>query len=73
MTLPERVGFSYRMKTNGRDVSRLRVEYEGGMADTDALVMVEERTVGMLSPVDGRGMKTAYFRFAGRDGREGRF
>ena len=49
------------MKTNGRDVSRLRVEYEGGMADTDALVMVEERTVGMLSPVDGRGMKTAYF------------
>ena len=53
--------FSYRMKTNGRDVSRLRVEYEGGMADTDALVMVEERTVGMLSPVDGRGMKTAYF------------
>ena len=50
MTLPERGWFSYRMKTNGRDVSRLRVEYEGGMADTDALVMVEERTVGSDKP-----------------------
>ena len=52
--------FSYRMKTNGRDVSRLRFGYG-------------RRTYGRYAKSGGWTRdENGVFRFAGRDGREGR-
>mgnify|MGYP002605690108 CR=1 FL=1 len=52
--------FSYRMKTNGREVARLRVIYAAGGKDVAATVSVDGQAAGILGQPDGKGMQTVF-------------
>ena len=48
------------MKTNGREVARLRVTYAAEGKDVAATVSVDGQAAGILGQPDGKGMQTAF-------------
>ena len=53
--------FAYRMRTNGRKIVKLRVEFKAGASNEDAALTVDGVKIGNISNGDGKGIKTKTF------------